>query len=186
MLCTATRVNNSDAERARLTKLFIIEYVLETGHRFADSPLLIISEQISECSECMQLFHENRNLVPSKSGILENWNIERQSTILAESITAYNVTTKAEGSTSSYKTWRSKIILIIFELLNFPNSLKHNTIGISPYFVSCYLATSFIQLLKLAQVKSKLKLNETERIYPGLILLAFNEDGKLFFNSLTL
>ena len=92
---------------------------------------MIISEQISECSECMQLFHENRKIAlgSSPSALLENWNVKRQESILADSITAYNFIIKVGFSTASFKEWRSKIILIVFELLNFPQSLEHHTIG---------------------------------------------------------
>lgn len=102
------------------------------------------------------------------------WNLGRIKTAMAEFRSLFQETTdpqerklvKRKGNLKSSNLTNYIVLIILFEILNHPVDILADE----------HINDDFIALLTLCQQKSKIKMKNTDRMFPGIILLAFHEN----------
>ncbi|EGF80951.1 hypothetical protein BATDEDRAFT_24512 [Batrachochytrium dendrobatidis JAM81] len=129
----------------------------------------ILSKQLSHCLECINVYYLARtsffkiySSVYLKQNLdkflhwLENWDLTRHASTLSKFLEALAL---CKSDPVAEKNLRKDTLIIIYEILNHPASLRVDSID-----------HSFTSLLLSVQQKSKLKLRDL--VFPGVVLLS--------------
>ncbi|KAH6592800.1 hypothetical protein BASA50_007851 [Batrachochytrium salamandrivorans] len=133
---------------------------------------LVLSQQLSHCLECIGVYYDSRSIFFSKySSIyhkedmddfihrLYKWDLTRHASVLSKFLVALE---GCQTDPIAEKNVRKGSLIIIYEILNYPQTLRLESID-----------RSFTTLLIAVQQKSRLKLRDS--IFPGIILFCVHK-----------